>query len=44
MNETGKYEILSKINYPEDVRQLDISQLKQLCTDIRRRISSRYNC
>ena len=35
MNETGKYEILSKINYPEDVRQLDISQLKQLCTDIR---------
>jgi len=35
MNDAGKYEILSKINYPEDIRQLDISQLKQLCSDIR---------
>jgi 1-deoxy-D-xylulose-5-phosphate synthase len=35
MSDGGKYEILSKINYPADIRQLDISQLKQLCADIR---------
>jgi len=35
MNEPGKYEILSKINYPSDIRQLDESQLKILCSDIR---------
>ncbi|GAB6281640.1 MAG: 1-deoxy-D-xylulose-5-phosphate synthase [Ignavibacterium sp.] len=31
----SKYEILSKINYPEDIRNLDVSQLKILCSDIR---------
>jgi 1-deoxy-D-xylulose-5-phosphate synthase len=35
MSEPGKYEILSKVNYPEDIRQMDISQLKLLCSDIR---------
>ena len=35
MSDDGKYEILSKVNYPEDIRQLDISQLKRLCSDIR---------
>ncbi len=35
MNESGKYEILSKINYPSDIRQLDESQLKILCSDLR---------
>jgi 1-deoxy-D-xylulose-5-phosphate synthase len=35
MNDAGKYEILSKVNYPEDIRNLDAMQLKQLCADIR---------
>jgi len=35
MSNAGKYEILSKVNFPEDIRQLDISQLKQLCIDLR---------
>jgi 1-deoxy-D-xylulose-5-phosphate synthase len=35
MNENSKYEILSKINYPKDIRQLDVAQLKILCSDIR---------
>lgn len=35
MNESSKYEILSKINLPSDVKQLDITQLKTLCSDIR---------
>jgi 1-deoxy-D-xylulose-5-phosphate synthase len=35
MSDAGKYEILSKVNYPEDIRQLDVVQLKQLCADIR---------
>ncbi len=35
MSDAGKYEILSKINYPSDIRQLDVTQLKQLCTEIR---------
>ncbi len=35
MKDNGKYEVLSKINYPEDVRKLDTAQLKILCTDIR---------
>jgi 1-deoxy-D-xylulose-5-phosphate synthase len=30
-----KYTILSKVNYPEDIRNLDIHQLKILCSDIR---------
>ena len=35
MSDAGKYEILSKVNYPSDIRQLDVSQLKQLCSEIR---------
>lgn len=30
-----KYKILSKINYPADIKNLDISELKILCQDIR---------
>lgn len=30
-----KYPILSKVDYPSDIRQLSIPQLRQLCTDIR---------
>ncbi len=35
MSDAGKYEILSKVNFPSDIRQLDVSQLKQLCSEIR---------
>ncbi len=35
MSDAGKYEILSKVNYPSDIRQLDVAQLKQLCSEIR---------
>ncbi len=31
----SKYEILSKVNYPKDIRNLDVSQLKKLCSEIR---------
>src|SRR3990172_7125896 len=30
-----KYEILSKVNFPSDIKQLDLTQLKTLCSDIR---------
>lgn len=30
-----KYPILSKINYPSDIRKLELADLKQLCSDIR---------
>ncbi len=30
-----KYPVLSKVNYPSDIKQMDISELKQLCKDIR---------
>lgn len=30
-----KYKILSKVNYPADIKNLDISELKILCQDIR---------
>ncbi len=30
-----KYPILSKVDYPSDIRQLSIPQLRQLCSDIR---------
>lgn len=30
-----KYKILSKVNYPSDIKNLDISELKTLCRDIR---------
>ncbi|MBV6421975.1 MAG: 1-deoxy-D-xylulose-5-phosphate synthase [Ignavibacteriaceae bacterium] len=35
MIDEQKYPILSKVNYPSDIRQLSLSHLKQLCTDIR---------
>jgi len=35
MNDEKKYPVLSNINYPSDIRQLSLPQLKQLCTDIR---------
>ncbi|GIV45417.1 MAG: 1-deoxy-D-xylulose-5-phosphate synthase [Ignavibacterium sp.] len=30
-----KYPVLSKVNYPSDIKQMDIAELKQLCKDIR---------
>jgi 1-deoxy-D-xylulose-5-phosphate synthase len=35
MIDQQKYPILSKVDYPSDIRQLSLPQLKQLCTDIR---------
>jgi len=35
MTEKEKYPVLSKVNYPSDIKQMDITQLKGLCTDIR---------
>ncbi|MBT8379725.1 MAG: 1-deoxy-D-xylulose-5-phosphate synthase [Ignavibacteria bacterium] len=35
MSDSNKYPILSKVNYPSDIRQLHLPELKQLCTDIR---------
>ncbi len=35
MIDENKYPILSKVDYPSDIRQLSLPQLKQLCTDIR---------
>ncbi|MBZ0198339.1 MAG: 1-deoxy-D-xylulose-5-phosphate synthase [Ignavibacteriaceae bacterium] len=36
MNETQKkYTVLSKVNYPADIRDLDLSDLKILCSDLR---------
>lgn len=35
MIDEQKYPILSKVDYPSDIRQLSLPQLKQLCTDIR---------
>ncbi|HZW39846.1 MAG TPA: 1-deoxy-D-xylulose-5-phosphate synthase [Ignavibacteriaceae bacterium] len=35
MDEGNKYEVLSLINSPDDVKKLDGTQLKQLCSDIR---------
>lgn len=35
MINADKYPILSKVDYPSDIRQLSIPQLRQLCTDIR---------
>lgn len=35
MSDQDKYPILSKINLPSDIRKLDISELKILCSDIR---------
>jgi len=35
MPETEKYPILSKVNYPSDIKQMDVTDLKGLCKDIR---------
>jgi len=35
MSDIHKYEILSKVNYPSDIKKFDTAQLKQLCSDIR---------
>ena len=35
MAEDSKYEILSKVEYPQDIRKLDVAELKILCKDIR---------
>jgi 1-deoxy-D-xylulose-5-phosphate synthase len=35
MTDSKKYPVLSKVNYPSDIRQLHLPELKQLCTDIR---------
>jgi len=35
MAEEEKYKVLSKVNYPEDIKNLDVPQLKILCSDIR---------
>lgn len=38
MTEEEKYELLSKIEYPADLRKLDIDQLPQLCDELRQDI------
>jgi 1-deoxy-D-xylulose-5-phosphate synthase len=35
MVDPSKYEILSKVNYPSDIRKLEFPELKKLCGDIR---------
>ncbi len=35
MSDAVKYPVLSKVNYPSDIRQMDVTQLKGLCKDIR---------
>jgi 1-deoxy-D-xylulose-5-phosphate synthase len=35
MVDPNKYEILSKVNYPSDIKQLEFPELKKLCGDIR---------
>jgi 1-deoxy-D-xylulose-5-phosphate synthase len=35
MAEEEKYKVLSKVNYPGDIKNLDVPQLKTLCSDIR---------
>ncbi len=35
MSEGSKYPILSKVNYPSDIKHFDLTQLKALCSDIR---------
>jgi 1-deoxy-D-xylulose-5-phosphate synthase len=35
MTNTKKYSVLSKVNYPSDVKKLDTTELKGLCKDIR---------
>jgi 1-deoxy-D-xylulose-5-phosphate synthase len=35
MTKSEKYPFLSNVNYPSDIKQMDITQLKGLCKDIR---------
>ncbi|HMN25158.1 MAG TPA: 1-deoxy-D-xylulose-5-phosphate synthase, partial [Ignavibacteriaceae bacterium] len=35
MSEAVKYPVLSKVNYPSDIKQMDVAELKGLCKDIR---------
>jgi len=35
MSEAAKYPVLSKVNYPSDIKQMDVTELKGLCKDIR---------
>jgi len=35
MADQQKYPVLSKVSYPSDIRDLNLTQLKQLCKDIR---------
>lgn len=34
-SDAEKYPLLSKVNYPSDIKSMDVSQLKLLCKDIR---------
>jgi 1-deoxy-D-xylulose-5-phosphate synthase len=35
MNDFSKYEVLSKVNYPADIRKLEFPELKKLCSELR---------
>lgn len=35
MSDSGKYEILSKVKTPDDIKKLDLADLKLLCSDLR---------
>ena len=35
MSDAEKYPVLSKVNYPTDIKQMDVTELKGLCKDIR---------
>jgi 1-deoxy-D-xylulose-5-phosphate synthase len=35
MSDSVKYPVLSKVNYPSDIKNMDITELKGLCKDIR---------
>ena len=35
MSDTQKYPVLSKVNYPSDIKQMSITELKELCKDLR---------
>lgn len=35
MTDAEKYPVLSKVNYPSDIKKLDVTELKVLCKDIR---------
>lgn len=35
MSDSVKYPVLSKVNYPSDIKSMDVTELKGLCKDIR---------